>query len=214
MRAFRFLAFLVTAAVGVTACAGDASVTTTGRPSAAAPSTTTTEAVAADLTTTVVPPPPPPATESATPVTEPERLAAGLPEGEDTSVESVVDGDTIVVAGGTRVRLIGVDTPETKDPRRPVGCFGREASRFTASLLPRGTPVRLVGDVEQRDRYDRTLAYVYRLPDGLFVNAELLRRGYAEVLTIAPNVAHAAEFTTLAGSARSSGTGMWQACHP
>lgn len=145
----------------------------------------------------------------------PGAATADLPAGVDLTVERVVDGDTIVVSGGRTVRLIGVDTPETKDPRRPIGCFGRQASQFTSSLLPGGTAVRLVGDVEQRDRYDRTLAYVYRLPDGLFVNAELLRRGYAEALTIAPNVAHAPEFAALAGSARASGSGLWQACdHP
>jgi micrococcal nuclease len=64
-----------------------------------------------------------------------------------------------------------VDTPETKDPRRPVQCFGREAAAFLSSLVPRGTRVRLVGDVEQHDQYDLTQAYLYRLPDGLFVNA-------------------------------------------
>ncbi len=137
---------------------------------------------------------------------------ATLPAGVDVTVERVVDGDTVVVSGPHTVRLIGVDTPETKDPRRAVGCYGEEASAFTASLLPRGTRARLVGDVEQRDRYDRTLAYLYRLPDGLFVNAELLRRGYAEVLTIAPNVAHAEEFAALAGQARSGRVGLWQAC--
>jgi len=143
------------------------------------------------------------------------EATARVPAGVDFTVERVVDGDTLVVSGGRTVRLIGVDTPETKDPRRPVGCFGKEASEFTGSLVPRGTRIRLVGDVEQRDRYDRTLAYVYRLPDGLFVNAELLRRGYAQVLTIAPNVAHAEEFVALAGQARSAGVGLWQACrHP
>ena len=145
----------------------------------------------------------------------PGPATATVPAGVDFTVERVVDGDTLVVSGGRTVRLIGVDTPETKDPRRPVGCFGKEASDFTASLVPRGARVRLVGDVEQRDRYDRTLAYVYRLPDGLFVNAELLRRGYAQVLTIAPNVAHAEEFVALAGQARAAGAGLWQACaHP
>ncbi|MDP8936727.1 MAG: thermonuclease family protein, partial [Actinomycetota bacterium] len=145
----------------------------------------------------------------------PGEATGTVPAGIDFTVERVVDGDTIVVSGGRTVRLIGVDTPETKDPRRPVECFGREASGFTASLVPRGARVRLVGDVEQRDRYDRTLAYVYRLPDGLFVNAELLRRGYAQVLTIAPNVAHAEEFRALAGQARAAGAGLWAACdHP
>jgi micrococcal nuclease len=137
-----------------------------------------------------------------------------LPAGLDTTVERVVDGDTLVVSGGHHVRLIGVDTPETKDPRRPVQCFGREAAGFLTSLLPRGTGVRLVGDVEQQDQYDRTLAYVYRLPDGLFVNAELVRNGYAQVLTVSPNVAHADEFVALAAEASAAGRGLWSACEP
>lgn len=135
-----------------------------------------------------------------------------LPRGVDVVVRKVVDGDTLEVSGGERVRLIGVDTPETKDPNRPVGCFGQEASRFTATLLPPGTPVRLVGDVEQRDRYGRLLAYVYRRADGLFVNAELLRRGYAQLLTIPPNVAHTDEFAAISRQAREGSQGLWAAC--
>ena len=135
-----------------------------------------------------------------------------LPAGVDVTVARVVDGDTIEVAGGERVRLIGVDTPETKDPKRPVGCFGKEASAFTASLLPAGTHVRLVGDAEQRDRYGRLLAYVYRRTDGLFVNAELLRRGFGQLLTIPPNVAHTDEFAAIARQAREGGQGLWAAC--
>jgi micrococcal nuclease len=128
------------------------------------------------------------------------------------AVERVIDGDTIVVTGGRHVRLIGIDTPETVDPHRPVGCFGKEASAFMKQLLPAHTAVRLVGDVEQLDRYGRTLAYVYRLADGLFVNAELVRRGYAVVLTIPPNVAHTDEFVALASAARVTGAGLWSAC--
>ena len=135
-----------------------------------------------------------------------------LPPGLDTTVERVVDGDTLVVAGGHRVRLIGVDTPETKDPRKPVQCFGREASAYVSSLLGGGAGVRLVGDVEPRDVYGRTLAYVYRLADGFFVNAALVREGYAQVLTIPPNVAHADEFVALARDARQSGRGLWSSC--
>jgi len=135
-----------------------------------------------------------------------------LPAGLEVTVERVVDGDTIVVSGGERVRLIGIDTPETKDPRRPVGCFGEQASNFTASLLPSGSRVRLVGDVEPRDRYQRLLAYAYRLPDGLFVNAELLRRGFAQVLTIPPNVAHTERFVALSREAREADRGLWGAC--
>jgi len=144
------------------------------------------------------PTPPPPAVE--------------LPPGLDTTVVRVVDGDTIVVAGGHHIRLIGVDTPETKDPRRPVQCFGQEASVFLTGLLPKGTGVRLVGDVEARDVYDRTLAYAYRLPDGLFVNADLIRQGYARVLTIPPNVAHTDELVVLAEQAREAARGLWAAC--
>lgn len=138
--------------------------------------------------------------------------AGNLPGGVDVTVRKVVDGDTIDVTGGERVRLIGIDTPETKDPDRPVGCFGEEASRFIASLLPAGTPVRLVGDVEQRDQYGRLLAYVYRKADGLFVNAELLRRGFAQLLTIPPNVAHTDEFAAIARQAREASQGLWAAC--
>lgn len=135
-----------------------------------------------------------------------------LPLGVEMTVRRVVDGDTLLLAGGERVRLIGVDTPETKDPRRPVQCFGQEASSFTASLLPPGSRIHLVGDVEQRDTYDRLLAYAYRLPDGLFVNAELVRQGYAQVLTIPPNVAHADQLVELARQAREAGRGLWGAC--
>lgn len=135
-----------------------------------------------------------------------------LPAGIDVVVRKIVDGDTLDVSGGERVRLIGIDTPETKAPDRPVGCFGKEASRFVTTMLPPGTQVRLVGDAEQRDRYGRLLAYVYRRTDGLFVNAELLRRGYAQLLTIPPNIAHTDEFSAIARQAREGSQGLWSAC--
>lgn len=149
---------------------------------------------------------------SGEPAPAPAPATAMLPAGVDVVVRKVVDGDTLEVSGGERVRLIGVDTPESVAPDRPVGCFGKEASRFTASLVPPGTPVRLVGDVEQRDRYGRLLAYVYRGADGLFVNAELLRQGYAQLLTIPPNIAHTDEFSALARQAREGAQGLWAAC--
>ena len=142
----------------------------------------------------------------------PSPATATLPAGVDVEVRKVVDGDTLEVTGGERVRLIGVDTPETVAEDRPVGCFGKEASRFTASVVPPGTAVRLVGDAEQRDRYGRLLAYVYRQADGLFVNAELLRRGFALLLTIPPNIAHTDEFTAIARRAREGAQGLWAAC--
>jgi len=130
------------------------------------------------------------------------------------SVVRVVDGDTVEVQLGGReetVRLIGIDTPETVDPRSPVECFGQEASERTKALLPAGTGVRLVADVEARDRYDRLLAYVYR-QDGTFVNLALVEDGYASVATYPPNVAHQSDFTAAAARARDEGRGLWGAC--
>lgn len=132
--------------------------------------------------------------------------------GAEATVERVVDGDTIVLAGGERVRLIGIDTPESKDPRKPVQCFAEEASAHTTGLIPPGTPVRLEYDVERRDRHGRTLAYVYRDSDGLFVNAALLEDGYAQLLTVPPNVAHVDALRDLQTAAREAGRGLWSAC--
>jgi micrococcal nuclease len=129
-------------------------------------------------------------------------------------VVRVVDGDTIRVRldGRTeRVRYIGVDTPESVKPGTPVQCFAKRAAAANAALVA-GRSVRLVGDVEQRDRYGRLLAYVYREPDGAFVNAQLVRDGYARTLTIAPNVAHARQFAQLARTAREGSRGLWAAC--
>jgi micrococcal nuclease len=126
-----------------------------------------------------------------------------------------VDGDTIVakVARATeKVRLIGIDTPESVKPDTPVMCFGEEASRFTGSLLPRGTRLHLELDAETRDVYGRLLAYVYRAGDGLFVNLELARQGYAQPLTIAPNTAHATQFIAAANDAKAARRGLWGAC--
>jgi micrococcal nuclease len=126
----------------------------------------------------------------------------------------VVDGDTIHVRLGGRdetIRYIGVDTPESVKPRTPVQCFARRASAFNKHLVA-GERVRLVADAEARDRYGRRLAYVYRASDGLFVNAALVRRGYATTMTIPPNVAHAREFRRLAAGARRAGRGLWSAC--
>jgi micrococcal nuclease len=129
-------------------------------------------------------------------------------------VVRIVDGDTIVVSsGGTteKVRYIGVDTPEDVKPGTPVQCFSRAAAAFNRRLVL-GQRVRLVADAESHDRYGRSLFYVYRSSDGLFVNAELVKRGYARTLTIPPNVAHAAEFGRLASSARRAGRGLWSRC--
>ena len=141
--------------------------------------------------------------------------SAAPPEPGLAEVVRVVDGDTIVVrlAGiEENVRLLGIDTPESVDPRSPVECFGKEASAQTASLLPPGTQVRLVRDVEARDRYARLLAYVYRADDGAFVNLQLVQDGYAGVLSYPPNVAHADELAAAAAQARHEARGLWSRC--
>src|SRR5918998_6006762 len=134
-------------------------------------------------------------------------LAERPGDGAAVRVARVVDGDTIRVelpSGEEAVRYIGIDTPESVRPGSPVECFARRASAYNERLVG-GERVRLVRDVEARDRYGRLLAYVYRARDGLFVNAELARLGYAQPLAIAPDVRHAARFAALARAARRSG---------
>jgi micrococcal nuclease len=125
-------------------------------------------------------------------------------------VERVVDGDTFVaeLAGRReRIRVIGVDTPETVDPNRPVQTYGKEASSFAKRMLS-GRTVRLAGDVEPRDKYGRLLAYVW-LPDGTFWNALLAAEGYAQLITIPPDVTYASLFRRLVDEARSAHRGLW-----
>ena len=125
----------------------------------------------------------------------------------------VVDGDTAEMElqnGGTEgVRFIGVDTPESVAPGEPVECFGKKASRFTTGLIE-GERVELRFGAERRDVYDRLLAYVY-LGDR-FVNAELVRLGFARTLEIAPNVDYAEQFARLQQAAANAGRGLWGAC--
>jgi micrococcal nuclease len=145
--------------------------------------------------------------------TEPGREVAKDGASQEATVARVVDGDTILLGDGRRVRLIGIDTPESVDPRRPVECLGKEAAAHTASLLPAGTPVRLELDVEPEDRYGRTLAYVHRRDDGLFVNVAIARDGFAQQLTVPPNVRHADTIGKAVAEARAAGRGLWgEAC--
>lgn len=129
-------------------------------------------------------------------------------------VVSFSDGDTIVVdMDGTaeHVRMIGVDTPETKDPRKPVQCFGQAASDFTKQLI--GTQsVRLESDPlsTNRDRYDRLLRYVY-LPDGRLVEAEIIRQGYGFAYTSFP-FTKSDEFIAYQREAREQNRGLWASC--
>jgi len=144
------------------------------------------------------------------------RLDAPPPPSTGTVVR-VVDGDTVYVRAGSRsfdVRLLGIDTPETVDPHRPVGCYGPEASAYTKQLLS-GRRVRLIYDRQLHDVYGRWLAYIYLERPGrpdLFVNALLVRAGYARTLSIPPNTAHAAELASLERTAALAGRGLWSAC--
>lgn len=126
------------------------------------------------------------------------------------------DGDTFTVMMNgqeERVRLIGVDTPETKKPNSPVQCFGPEASNFTKELV-RNQPVRLEADPigNNRDRYDRLLRYAY-LPDGSLLNERLIREGYGFAYLSFPFSKHA-DFAAAQAEAQSAHRGLWAACTP
>lgn len=131
------------------------------------------------------------------------------------AVTKVVDGDTIWVrVGGDRVklRLIGIDTPETVDPGKPVGCFGPEASAEAARLLS-DSSVYLELDPSQgeTDRYDRTLAYVW-MADGTMFNLEMIRKGFAREYTYDDPYEYQAPFREAEQLATSDGVGLWAAC--
>ena len=135
-------------------------------------------------------------------------------EGERALIPKVIDGDTIELENGNKVRLIGVDTPETVDPRRPVGCFGKEASNVTKKLLL-NKEVILQKDVSETDKYNRLLRYVYLpLENGqtLFVNDYLIREGFAKSLTYPPDVKFTEQFLQAERQARGQKRGLWGGC--
>jgi micrococcal nuclease len=134
-----------------------------------------------------------------------------LPDGYQgkATVARVVDGDTIELTSGDRVRYIGIDTPETVDPRRQVACFGKEASNKNKELVE-GREITLIADVEDRDKYDRFLRYVYQ--GDVFVNLELVRQGYAYAYPYPPSVTHEEDFRLAQAQARSQNAGLWGSC--
>lgn len=147
------------------------------------------------------------------PILRPSLEQATLPAG-TYRVVRIEDGDTATIdMNGTeeRVRFIGVDTPEIQDPRKPVQCYGKAASNFTKSLIG-ANPLRLEADPENtnRDRYDRLLRYVY-LPDGTFVNAEIIKQGYGFAYTSFP-FTKKEEFKQLEESAKAEKRGLWGSC--
>ena len=128
------------------------------------------------------------------------------------TVRRVVDGDTIVLENKERVRLIGVDTPETKHPRKAVEYYGKEATAFTKKMI-QGKRVRLEFDqanahIGHKDRYRRTLAYVF-LEDGTFLNAEIIKQGYGFAYTRFP-FKYMDEFRRYQREAREQGRGLWE----
>ncbi|HEV7616355.1 MAG TPA: thermonuclease family protein [Solirubrobacterales bacterium] len=136
------------------------------------------------------------------------------PAAADAFVLRAVDGDTLEARVGGAVedvRLIGVDTPETVDPDEPVQCFGHRASRFTSRRAERRR-ARLVFGVERRDAYGRLLAYAYI--GHRMLNEELVRRGFARTLAIAPNTRYQALFRRLELKAARAGRGLWGRCRP
>jgi micrococcal nuclease len=151
-------------------------------------------------------------------------LEAAVPENtapentvQDATVLEVVDGDTLRLdLDGSResVRLIGVNTPETKHPTKGVECFGPEASAFLARWLQPGTRVRVERDLEARDAYRRLLLYVFvdTSSGQRFVNLELVARGFATPLSIEPNTRYQQFFVDAAFDAQRHSRGMWGAC--
>jgi micrococcal nuclease len=142
-----------------------------------------------------------------------------LVDGDTVDVAFLTQGATLDASGKTtgktnseRIRLIGIDTPETKRPNTPVECFGKEASSALAALIPIGTPVMVERDVEERDRYGRLLGYVFRASDGLFVNHEMVRAGMALPYTFPPNIAYVDVFAAAGDASRAAAAGLWSRC--
>lgn len=126
-------------------------------------------------------------------------------------VVKVIDGDTIELLGGIKVRYIGVNTPETStNSSTSAECFSGEATAQNVGLL-KDMKVKLVADKEGEDKYGRLLRYVY-LPDGTFVNLELVRGGYGRVDFIEPNLQFKNEFNNVQTVAQENKIGLWGVC--
>ncbi|HVU74156.1 MAG TPA: thermonuclease family protein [Mycobacteriales bacterium] len=132
------------------------------------------------------------------------------------TVVRVVDGDTILARVGgrganLRVRLLGIDSPESVKPDTPVACYGHEASSLTASLLPKGAQIRAAYEKEHQDRYGRELWDVW-LPDGRYLETVLAASGTVRPDPFKPNIAYAAPIEAAAREAHDAGRGLWGRC--
>jgi micrococcal nuclease len=130
-------------------------------------------------------------------------------EAELVTVARVVDGDTIVLEDKRKLRYIGINSPESVDPRRPVQCFGEEASEYNKSLVE-GQTVRLEKDVSETDKYGRLLRYVY-INDQM-VNELLVSQGYAHASSYPPDVKHQKQLKQAENDARMNKRGLWEKC--
>ncbi|HYZ92939.1 MAG TPA: thermonuclease family protein [Actinomycetota bacterium] len=150
-----------------------------------------------------------PAIEASAPVRGSPSPAASTPSppanARQVRVVRVVDGDTLVLDGVGRARLIGIDTPEVHGKSQ---CLGREASAHTERLL--GDRALVAFDVDPVDRYGRALVYVWS--KGAFLNATLVADGFALPMTVPPNVRYAELFVELAARAREAQRGLWKVC--
>lgn len=132
---------------------------------------------------------------------------------EQIVVKRVVDGDTIELSDGRKVRYIGINSSETVDPRKPVQCFGKEASDENKRLVE-GKTIRMEKDISQNDKYGRLLRYIYVGPPtgGLMINEYLVRQGFAHAATYPPDVKYANKFKEAEVEARENNRGLWSEC--
>jgi len=145
---------------------------------------------------------------SSTPATEISE-SKGVDSSVLVKVTRVVDGDTIEIEGGEKVRYIGIDTPETVDPRKEVQCFGPEASKKNKELVE-GKMVRLEKDVTDRDKYNRLLRYIY--VGDTFINLELVKQGFAYSYSYPPDIKYQDQIVKAQQEAREAKRGLWNAC--
>ena len=131
-------------------------------------------------------------------------------QGAPIMVRRVIDGDTIELINGERLRYIGIDTPEEVDPRKSVQCFAREAAEKNKELVL-GKMIIFHKDVSTKDQYGRWLGFVY-LADGTFVNLELVKQGFAFSYPYPPDISKANQFRTVEAEARKSSLGLWAGC--
>ena len=135
----------------------------------------------------------------------------GIQGSEYAKVVSVVDGDTIKIEGGEVVRYIGINTPETVAPNRPIECFGKESSAKNKELVL-GKTVRLEKDISNRDKYGRLLRYIWI--GETMINEQLVQEGYAQVSTYPPDVMYEGRFLSAERNARNGRAGLWGADCP